>query len=239
MKTRIDPGLFIKMPTLVRAAVVVQFDNAPTQGHMDRLAQNLAECADEIRASDDGDDGSLVWCDFFRSVGLNPNKYPPAHLNLRRRIKKGWTPPPICPVVAAFNLVSLTLNTPAGGDDLRQVMGLADTIELGFADGTETFEGLGSGDLGAVKAGELTYKADNTIVSRFGYVQNSRLTALSSSTLDALVNIDACGDSAEEICGSGIDLLNQIVTAMGGRTTTRILSSAEPEGVFACVSREE
>ena len=99
---------------------------------------------------------AAVWNDAHRQFGSNPNKFPPAHCALLKRVQKpGARIPFINKVVAIMNINSIRDITPVGGDDVIRANG---SLELRYADGGENFAPLGSPDINEQPvAGEVIY----------------------------------------------------------------------------------
>lgn len=136
------------------------------------------------------------WNDLFRSFNINPNRFPPAHLNLAKRAEKSGRIPYINDFVAAMNLVSMQHKTPVGGDDFVKLSQLGTHLELGVNKHASTFQGLGDTEPTDVEPGEFGYFAGQTLVCRFGFWRNSLLTMLSPTSTTMLFNVDAVGDNA-------------------------------------------
>jgi lysyl-tRNA synthetase class 2 len=92
--------------------------------------------------------------------GSNPNKFPPAHNALLKRVqKKGAKIPFINKVVAIMNYNSITDKIPVGGDDVIRAAG---NLELCYTDGSETFTPLGNpGIIEHPEPGEIIYMVSN------------------------------------------------------------------------------
>ena len=84
----------------------------------------------------------IDWNQAHRQFNSNPNKFPPAHSALLKRVQKpGARIPFINKVVAIMNYNSIIDVMPVGGDDVIQAGG---SLELCYAKGDEIFRPLGN-----------------------------------------------------------------------------------------------
>ena len=115
---RIHPKIFENHPTFRRGIVIAR--NLNNQGHSPELEKQLnraiglaAEAPIDIKT----DPLATDWNEAHRQFGSNPNKFPPAHCALLKRVQKpGARLPFINKVVAIMNINSIEARTPVGGD---------------------------------------------------------------------------------------------------------------------------
>ncbi|CAK7006274.1 MAG: hypothetical protein DELT_00250 [Desulfovibrio sp.] len=192
MRYTIDPEVFAKYPGFTRAVIIADnIDN--TQENAD-LAAELRRCETSARESLDDSFKELpklaVWAEAFRSMNLNPNRFPPSVVNLIKRARSGKDLPYVNSLVAAFNCVSLKNLCPCGGDDLSVVEG---DLALTFAKGDETYVPLGQPDVKETPpAGEIIYMdtATKDVFCRAWCWKNGDRSKLSPATSRAAVNVD-------------------------------------------------
>lgn len=192
MRYSIDPQVFAKYPGFMRAVIVAEnIDNSKENAE---LAAELAAC--EAFARENLDDSFkehpklAVWAEAFRSMDLNPNRYPPSVVNLIKRARSGKPLPFVNPLVAAFNCISLKNLCPCGGDDLDVVEG---DLALTLATGDESYVPLGQPDVTETPpAGEVIYMdtASKDVFCRAWCWKNGDRSKLLPTTSRAAVNID-------------------------------------------------
>jgi DNA/RNA-binding domain of Phe-tRNA-synthetase-like protein len=105
----------------------------------------------------DSDPRTAAWKDAYRALGCNPNKFPPAHLALLKRVQRpGARIPFINKAVAVMNENSIRAVLPVDGDDVRRAGGAV--LELRPAKGDERFTPLSDPDkIEPPEPGEIIY----------------------------------------------------------------------------------
>jgi lysyl-tRNA synthetase class 2 len=86
---RIHPKIFEEYPTFRRGIVIA--GNMDNQGHSSELGDILERAiAQAGRQPIDlkADPRTMVWNEAHRRFGSNPNKFPPAHCALLKRVQK-------------------------------------------------------------------------------------------------------------------------------------------------------
>ena len=146
VEIRVQERIFEKYPTFRRGIVIAR--NIQNGGQSEALKALLDEAVTEASRNPidlKADPRILIWNEAHKEFGSNPNKFPPAHAALIKRVQKAGTQLPfINNVVAIMNYNSIRDVLPVGGDD---VAGAGECLELGFAKGTESFVPLGSPDV--------------------------------------------------------------------------------------------
>lgn len=192
MRYMINPEVFTRYPGFVRAVVIAR--NIDNTGEKPELLAALRSC--ETRARESLDDGFkshprlAPWAEAFKSMNINPNRYPPSVTNLVKRTRSGKELPYVNSLVAAFNCISLSHLCPCGGDDLDVVKG---DLYLTFASGDESYVPLGQTEvLENPPAGEVIYMDTGTkdVFCRAWCWKNGDRSKLGPSTSRAAVNID-------------------------------------------------
>ncbi|MFF6997869.1 B3/4 domain-containing protein [Streptomyces sp. NPDC008313] len=84
-----------------------------------------------------------AWRDAYRTVGVNPNRFPCAAESVLRRVAKGDRLPRINSLVDLCNAVSLDSRLPVASCDVGDI---EDELHIRLADGTETYLPLGAPD---------------------------------------------------------------------------------------------
>jgi lysyl-tRNA synthetase class 2 len=129
------------------------------------------------------------WDDAHRKFGSTPEEYLPSIKSLLGRIQSNAALPFINSVVALFNYISLKYCLPCGGDDVAAIEG---DLVLGLADGSETFQPLGSEITENPMPGEVIYfdsKTKNVMCRRWNW-RNGDLTKIEVSSQSLVINID-------------------------------------------------
>ena len=157
VEIQIQEDIFREYPTFRRGIVVAK--NVNNKGHSRaleaRLAESIAGAAENPRDLK-SDPRTAVWNAAHRQFKSNPNKFPPAHCALLKRVQKsGAQIPFINKIVAIMNYYSINDATPVVGDDL---MHAGQWLELRYATGKENFSRLGRPDISEhTYPGEIIY----------------------------------------------------------------------------------
>jgi lysyl-tRNA synthetase class 2 len=170
-------------------------------GRSERLEARLEEAiADAARHPIDlkSDPKTAVWNEAHRRFKSNPNKFPPAHCALLKRVQKPGTHIPfINKIVAIMNYNSIKNVTPVGGDDL---MHAGQRLELRYATGRENFTPLGRPDISEYPyPGEIIYVVaeSNEVMCRRWNWRNGHKTRITEETQAIIMNIDVLGEQSE------------------------------------------
>ena len=200
IETRIHPKIFENHPTFQRGIVIAR--NLDNQGHppeledmLNRTIARAAQAPIDLKT----DPLATTWSDAHRQFGSNPNKFPPAHCALLKRVQKpGARLPFINKVVAIMNINSIQDKTPVGGDDVIRAAG---SLELRYADGSETFIPLGKPGSGEhPAAGEVIYVVPESkaVMCRRWNWRNGHNTRIAEDTRMIVMNIDGLGEECEK-----------------------------------------
>lgn len=235
LEIRIHTKIFEEYPTFRRGIVIAR--NMDNQGHSneleDILNRAIAQAAHQpidLKA----DPRTMVWSDAHRQFGSNPNKFPPAHCALLKRVQKpGAGIPFINKVVAIMNINSIRDATPVGGDDIMRAGG---SLELRYADGSETFTPLGNPDITEQPvAGEVIYVVPESkeVMCRRWNWRNGHKTRIAEDTRVIVMNIDGLGEDSEARSIDTRDRVAQMLEAhCQAEVTTALLSSTQPSYEF-------
>lgn len=219
----------------MRAVVVAEkIDNT---AESPELAAELKACAHQARETL-GDDFRehprlAVWAGAFRSLNINPNKYPPSVTNLAKRARAGKDLPYVNSLVAAFNCISLRHLCPCGGDDLGAVQG---DLTLAIAKGDESYVPLGQPDvLERPAPGEVIYmdSATKDVFCRAWCWKNGDRSKLRPETARAAVNIDIMPPlNALDAASIAAELAAMLTKYTGAATRVHYLTPDSPEFIF-------
>ena len=199
VEIQIQADIFKEYPTFRRGIVVAR--NVHNQGHSRaleaRLAKVIAGAAENPRDIK-SDPRTAVWNEAHRQFNSNPNKFPPAHCALLKRVQKSGTQIPfINKIVAVMNYNSIKDATPVGGDDL---MHAGQCLELRYATGSENFTPLGRSDVSEHPyPGEIIYVVaeSNEVMCRRWNWRNGHKTRITEETQTIIMNIDVLGEQSE------------------------------------------
>ena len=166
MKFKIAPEIFLAIPGLVVGVVAARgIGNHGSHPAIDAfLAESAAKAEAMFRGTKVKESPDIVpYREAFRSLGINPNKYPCSIEALFSRIAKGKGMPSINPVVDLNNAVSLSFTLPMGTHDLGAGTG---DIELRPAAEGDTFVPFGGEGLDNPEPGEPVYAVGRQVRTR-------------------------------------------------------------------------
>ena len=196
---RVNEEIFKGYPTFRRGIVVAK--RIRNQDHSPELESMIEAVIGEAGKQPfdlKHDPRTVVWSDAHRKFGSNPNKFPPAHCALLKRVQKqGARIPFISKVVAIMNYNSILAVTPVGGDDVNRA---GNRLELRYGEGGETFIPLGQPDLSEhPEPGEIIYVVAETgdVMCRRWNWRNGHTTRITEDTRNIVMNIDVLGDDSE------------------------------------------
>lgn len=232
MRYVVAPAVFERYPLFRRAVLVARgVDNSREVPEVrDLLRAAEAEARRDELADFKNHPALAAWADVFRSMDLNPNRYPPSVINLIKRTRKGTDLPYVNTLVALFNCVSLRHLTPCGGDDLDAVTG---DLRLDFARGDENYVPLGQPDvLEHPPAGEIVYldSGNKDVFCRAWCWKNGDRSKLLPTTTRAAINVDVMREDGEAaLAPIAAELAGWLERYAHARVECRILSPAHPE----------
>jgi DNA/RNA-binding domain of Phe-tRNA-synthetase-like protein len=196
----VEPSIFEDYPSFRRGLVLaVGIQNRDHSKELEaRLDEAVAQAAREP-IDVKSDPLVTVWSDAHRRFGSNPNKFPPAHAALLKRVRKGGVHLPfINNVVAIMNYNSVVDRIPVGGDDLEKA---GSVLSLRRARGDEIFVPLGSPDVREKPdPGEVIYVVEDSgqVMCRRWNWRNGDGTRITEATRIMVMNIDGLGEESEK-----------------------------------------
>ena len=199
IEIRVHEKIFKEYPTFRRGIVVAKKMNnrGPSQELNTMLKQVIEEAAKQpidLKT----DTLTATWNQAHRQFGSNPNKYPPAHCALLKRVQKtGAHIPFINKTVAIMNYNSIKAVMPVGGDDLRRAGG---SLELRYAEGSEIFTPLGNPEsIEHPDPGEIIYVVSESgeVMCRRWNWRNGHKTRITEDTQSIVMNVDGLGEDSE------------------------------------------
>ncbi len=234
-ETRIQEKIFEAFPTFRRGIVVAkQMQNSGHSGELETMLREVIGEAAERPIDLKADPRIKVWNEAHRQFGSNPNKYPPAHCALLKRVQKaGAQIPFINKTVAIMNYNAIKDKIPVGGDDLMRAGG---TLELRYAEGTENFTPLGRPDtVEHPEPGEVIYVVSESreVMCRRWNWRNGHKTLISEDSEIIVMNTDGLGEDSEE---RALITRDRVARMLGefcqAEVVTTMLSPSQPSYLF-------
>ena len=152
-----------------------------------------------------------AWRRAFRGFGVDPTAYRSAAEALLRRLTKQGSLPSINALVDIGNLVAIRYGLPVAMFDQRTVSG-GTTVR--FANGSERFTDLGSGEDESPEPGEVIFIDEAGLVSarRWCWRQSAE-SASGPKTREVLVTIEAHHEDAERDVSAAVAELESLIGA--------------------------
>lgn len=232
---RIDEKIFAQHPTFRRGIVIARkIDNQGPSRELEDILKDAVSTAALQPIDLKTDPRILAWNDAHRQFGSNPNKFPPAHCALLKRLQKpGVQLPLINKVVAIMNINSIQNVMPVGGDDVIRAAG---SLELRYAEGSESFTPLGNPDQTEQPfPGEVIYVVPESkeVMCRRWNWRNGHKTRIAEDTRVIVMNIDGLGSDSEARSIAVRDRVAQMLEAYCRAEVTRtLLSPLQPAYPF-------
>lgn len=235
MEVRVADKIFQEFPLFRRGLVVASgIQNRGGSSELEKLLQEAVESACRQAIDLKADPRILAWSEAHRRFGSNPNKFPPAHFALIKRVQKpGVRLPFINKVVSIMNINSIVGVIPVGGDDGERA---GQCLELRYASGQETFVPLDSPETREHPTpGEIIYAAADSgrVMCRRWNWRNGYETRITEETRVMVMNIDGLGEESESRAAVTRDRVAAMLqNYCGARTVTAMLSPAQPSFRF-------
>lgn len=231
LEIRIDEKIFEHYPTFRRGIVIAKnIDNHGHSGELENILNDAVAQAALQPIDLKADPRIMVWDAAHRQFGSNPNKFPPAHCALLKRVQKpGVQLPLINNVVAIMNINSIRDAIPVGGDDIIRAAG---SLVLRYAEGSESFTPLGNPDRTEQPvAEEVIYVVPESkeVMCRRWNWRNGHNTRIDETTRAIVMNIDGLGEASERRALDTRDRVAKMLEAYcQAEVTTALLSPAQP-----------
>jgi len=236
VEVRIHERVFDHYPSFRRGIVIAKdIDNQGHSEELESLLQQAITKAAENPIDLKGDPRAVIWSEAHRLFNSNPNKFPPAHCALLKRVQKsGAQIPFINKVVAVMNYNSIVSKMPVGGDDVDRA---GECLELRYADGSEIFTPLGQPDIRErPELGEIIYvvaESGEVMCRRWNW-RNGHTTLINETTTCIVMNIDALGDDSEKAAIKTRDRVARMLERFcGAETMEYLLEPSHPACSFA------
>jgi len=235
MEVKVDERIFKDFPLFRRGIVVASgIQNQGGSKELETLLNEAVESAGRQPIDVKADPRIVVWSEAHRRFGSNPNKFPPAHFSLIKRVQKpGIRLAFINKVVAVMNYNSIADVIPVGGDDLAHA---GPCLELRYASGQETFVPLDAPQTSEHPTpGEVIYVVADSgkVMCRRWNWRNGYETRITEETQAMVMNIDGLGEESES---RAVKTRDQVAAMLekycGARILTSMLSPAHPSFRF-------
>jgi len=235
MEVKVNDRIFQEFPLFRRGIVVASgIQNQGVSKELETLLNEAVESAGRQPIDVKADPRIAVWSEAHRRFGSNPNKFPPAHFSLIKRVQKPGTHMAfINKVVAIMNFSSISGVIPVGGDDLDHA---GTCLELCYASGRETFIPLDAPQTSEHPTpGEVVYVVADSgkVMCRRWNWRNGYETRITEETRAMVMNIDGLGEESESRAARTRDQVAAMLEKYcGARTVTSMLSPTQPSFRF-------
>jgi DNA/RNA-binding domain of Phe-tRNA-synthetase-like protein len=235
MEVKVNDRIFQEFPLFRRGIVVASgIQNQGVSKELETLLDSAVESAGRQPIDVKIDPRIAVWSEAHRRFGSNPNKFPPAHFSLIKRVQKPGTHMAfINKVVAIMNFCSISGVIPVGGDDLDHA---GTCLELCYASGQETFIPLDAPQTSEHPTpGEVVYVVTDSgkVMCRRWNWRNGYETRITEETRAMVMNIDGLGEESESRAARTRDQVAAMLEKYcGARTITSMLSPGQPSFQF-------
>jgi lysyl-tRNA synthetase class 2 len=235
MEVKVSEKIFQEFPLFRRGIVAASgIQNQGVPEELEALLNDALVSAGRQPIDVKTDARIAVWSEAHRRFGSNPNKFPPAHLSLIKRVQKpGIHLPFINKVVAIMNTNSISDVIPVGGDDLDHA---GPCLELRHASGQEIFIPLDAPQTSEHPLpGEVIYVVADSgkVMCRRWNWRNGYETRITEETRAMVMNIDGLGGESESRAAKTRDQVAAMLEKYcGARTVTSMLSPSQPSFHF-------
>ncbi len=220
MKYEIDPAIFELAPDMC-FGIIAATDIGPARDAAvieEKLAHAIA--ASEKRWADTKvkeSDTLKPYRELFRSMDVNPNKFPCSIESLLTRISKGKGLPRIHPLVDAGNAVSIQFDIPLGAHDAARLH--ERTLSVRPAKENDRFIPFGGTeeDAESPEEGEFVYASGDYIHTRRLLWRQSERGKITDKTTEAFFPLDGFLDRKDDIIAAR-DTLAELLREQFGAT---------------------
>lgn len=227
---RYDAEIIQNYPSLSAGVIVARgISNASTAPEL--LEAYLAEQATvktRIGSTPLSELASLAaWRRAISAFGVSPTKYRSAAEALLRRLTKKGDIPSINTLVDIGNLISIRYGLPVAIFDTREIQG---AITVHYADGNETYLGLGSDEVMHPEVGEVIFSDEKQmVVARRWCWRQSATSAANAATSDAVITVEAHHENGKADVKNALrDLLKLLRLHASGDFNAAVLSAENP-----------
>lgn len=217
-----DEAILHRYPTVragvLHVAALVNGANSPSL--VDEYRNEQRAAAASLAGVAVGDIPSIAaWRRVFRGFGVDPTQYRSAPEALLRSIAKRGELPTINCAVDIGNLISVRHALAVAVFDLTKLSG---AITVRFAEGTESFTGIGVAEPSHPEPGEVIFvDTDHQVLARRWCWRQSTYAATDSTTATALFVIEGHHDAASDDIEAALADLEALLASHQPRSTWR------------------
>ncbi len=227
MQFIIEDKVFDLLPDVCFGVVVAKGINNEGSNHeIDALLKKvLEETRDkfgDIKPKEHPD--ILPYREAFKTLGVNPNKFPCSVEALSARIAKGGSLPDINPVVNLINAISLKYTLPMGAHDFEDT---EDDIEVRFSRDGDHFVPFGGNEPEIPDPDELVYARGSSIKTRKWIWRQSEQGKVTADSKNIFIPIDGfSNNNREKVIAAGNEIAAAIKSYFDIEPATCVLDQA-------------
>lgn len=198
MRFTVDQEIFNQLPNVCIGVVVAKnIDNGKKYQEIDELLdENIQKAMNYFSGKKVKEEQAILpYREAFRSLNINPNKYPCSIEALFTRISKGKAMPYINPIVDLGNAISLKYTLPMGAHDITHEKS---DIVIRLSKKGDTFLPFGSTQEEVLDEGEAIYAVENQVRTRRWTWRQSENGKITENSKDIFFPIDGFVDINKE-----------------------------------------
>ena len=225
----ISPDVLTKFASVQTNVLMCKGVPSPDLGDKDLLQNGVNTAAAALQPLPNIADHPAIarWRTIYGAMGVKPSKFRSSIEALARRAVKGDNLSLDVPLVNAYNAISLKWLTPLGACDVAKLP--SERIDLRLSDPTrDRFEPLGGDASSFPLSSELVvYAAQNDVLCWGFNCRDSRKTALSANTTEALFFAEAALPEQAAAARGALEELGVLLVAAGFACPPILQLSAE------------
>jgi DNA/RNA-binding domain of Phe-tRNA-synthetase-like protein len=227
MRCSVDERLFHLFPFLRIGILVCDINN--TLYGEDKLEAIVESTRGHFRYEKAEDHPHIrAWHEAFERVGIPVSTYQSSVETFLKRALRGGPFPRISPVVDLYNAVSLKHIVPMRGHDIACLSG---DVYLTFAEGTEVFVPIDTGEQEIVDKGEVVYRDDRGVLTRRWVWRQSNNDKVVAETTSVLITADVMDGLPEGLCDEVLNEMERGLLQNGiGRVLHRDILAIDNNG---------
>lgn len=214
MKFEISDEFFRLLPDACFSIVAaVNTRNDRPVEDISNFLENASRAARMLLGMEDlkEDPSVLVYREAFRTLGINPNRYPCSVEALLSRITQGKEMPSISPLVDLGNAISIKYRLPVGAHDMGDGSG---TLTVRPAADGDTFLPFGGGEEEQPDPGEIIYAVGSQVRTRRWTWRQSEHGRITKDTRFVLYPIDGFESNRRRLIAARNELARRLKYSM-------------------------
>lgn len=227
MKFTIEERVFEILPEVCFGAVIIKgIDNRkPNPKIFDLLLETIEITREKYNAIKPKEHPDIIpYREAFKTLGINPNKFPCSVEALSARIAKGGSLPDINPAVNLVNAISLKYTLPMGAHDLDAA---GEDIEVRFSRDGDMFVPFGETQAEMPDPDELIYARGNSVKTRKWIWRQSDQGKVTADSNNLFIPIDGFSNcNLEKVIAAGDEIAAAIKTYFDIEPVTCLLDQA-------------